>query len=54
MSKFSKIFWWATLVLSLTVSIYQLVTAGTSDTYHLLVSLISIAVIDLSKHQRGN
>ena len=48
MSTFSKIFWGAILALSLTISIYQLVTTGTADTYHLIVSFIALAVIDIT------
>lgn len=53
MSTIQTIFWWVTLVASLTISTYQLITTGTSDSTHLLVALISMAVIDLSKQIGG-
>ena len=54
MSKFSKIFWWFTLISSIIVIIDKLLATGVTDYHYLLVSLISLAVIDLSRHQGGN
>ena len=53
MSTIQTIFWWVTLVVSLTINIYQLITTGASDSTHLLVTLISMAVIDLSRQIGG-